>query len=86
MQFPQNPDVGDVHPTTPDDIAASGGRKWEYDGIKWNLMTNPVSDVTFTGQLPVVVDQGSRLDPNDNITLIPYVDTSFDVSGLPKLS
>jgi len=84
MQFPQQPNVNDVHPTTQDDISSSGGRRWEYDGAKWNLMTNPVSDVTFTGQLPVVVDEGTKLD-DDGSTLIPYVDTSFDISQLPLL-
>ena len=48
-------------------------------------MTNPVSDVTFTGQLPIVVDQGSRVG-DDGSTMIPFVDTSFDVSELPKLN
>lgn len=84
MQFPSSPEIGEIHPKTPDDLSASGGRKWEYDGAKWNLMTNPVSDVTFTGQLPIVVEQGSKPGA-DGVTMDPFVDTSFDVSNLPKL-
>ena len=84
MTFPSNPDVGTVYPEDPQDIADSGGRKWEFDGDKWNLMTNPVSDVTFIGESPIVVDDQSLVTSDG--TILPSVTTSFDISQLPKLS
>jgi len=84
MTFPSDPNSGDTHPTESSDLAASGGRKWEFDGVKWNLMTNPVSDVTFIGESPIIVDDQSSVSSDG--TILPSVTTSFDISQLPKLS
>ena len=72
-------------PSTPEDnaIHEQNGRKWQWDGVKWVLIGNPVSDIDFRGQLPIKVEDYFE-DMGDG-TLLPVVESTFHISSLPSL-
>ena len=79
MNFPENPQIGDPPHT-------QGGRTWEWDGQKWVLMGNPVSDVSFRAEedpTPILVKEG--FDIQNDGTVKPFVETGFNIAELPQL-
>ena len=79
MSFPDNPQVGDPPHT-------QGGRTWEWDGQKWVLMSNPVSNIDFRAEespTPITVEEGFEVASDGTTT--PFVETGFDITGLPQL-
>jgi hypothetical protein len=78
MSFPTNPEINSQHP--------QGGRIWQWDGQKWVLMSNPVSDIDFRSEeypTPITVEEGFEIGSDG--TTVPFVETGFDITSLPSL-
>lgn len=78
MSFPVDVDPGYQH--------SQGGRVWEWDGQKWVLMSNPVSEIEFRSEpqpTPITVQEG--FDAASDGTITPFVETGFDITSLPIL-